>query len=167
MKLQDLTGRKFGRLLVVTRAERLPKAGRVLWHCICDCGQEPTVTGSNLITGNSQSCGCLHSEKAVQRGRDSKTHGHWINGKASPTYRSWLAMHGRCKHPATNGFEYYGGRGIIVCARWASFEHFLTDMGERPAGRSLDRIDGDGNYTPDNCRWATEREQKLNRKIRK
>jgi hypothetical protein len=160
MRPINLAGERFGRLTVINLAGT--KNGKRVWHCRCDCGREIITTGSNLRTGNSQSCGCFHREWAVERGRNSKTHGHWINGKASPTYRSWLAMRGRCTHPATNGFEFYGGRGIKVCPRWERFENFLADMGERPPGHSLDRINGNGNYEPTNCRWATSIEQRHN-----
>jgi hypothetical protein len=162
MRRIDLTGQKFGRLTVIIAVGS--RNGRRLWQCRCECGRKLIVTGSNLRTGNSNSCGCFHRDRATERGRASKTHGHWTNGQASPTYRSWLAMHARCKHPNMNGFEFYGGRGIKVCIRWKRFENFLADMGERPDGQSLDRIDSDGNYEPSNCRWATAIEQRHNQR---
>lgn len=162
MKLIDLIGKQFGYLVVIGRNGS--KGGKTLWTCRCNCGREIIATASNLRTGNTKSCGCFHRERAVERGRNSRTHGNWINGHASPTYRSWLAMHGRCKHSYVNGFEYYGGRGIKVCDRWKRFENFFADMGERPLGSSLDRINGDGNYEPSNCRWATTLEQRHNQK---
>ena len=91
-------------------------------------------------------------------------HGHAIGGKPSPTYRSWTAMIARCTYPSQPQYESYGGRGISVCERWRSFDNFLADMGERPAGTTLDRIDNDGTYEPGNCRWATPTEQQTNKR---
>lgn len=90
------------------------------------------------------------------------SHGHWANGSASPTYRSWRGMHDRCRSKEEGRRKYYADKGIVVCARWSSFAAFLEDMGERPAGKTLDRIDSCGNYEPGNCRWATAREQMRN-----
>ena len=105
----------------------------------------------------------------MEKGRQGKLnsnyrHGHHINGKPSPTYISWRDMKARCQNPNHEHYEYYGGRGVEVCERWQNFANFLADMGERPPGKTLDRINNDRNYEPGNCRWATPKEQAQNRR---
>jgi hypothetical protein len=165
MRLIDLTGQRFSCLTVIKRDGMTPDRKRVLWHCRCDCGIELHVQAGNLKSGNSKSCGCLNRElisrRAIER---SYKHGHSSRTETSPEYRSWAAMWGRCRCPNTPYYRLYGGRGVTVCERWTSFENFLADMGLRPTGRSIDRIDPYGNYEPGNCRWATPKEQRANRR---
>jgi hypothetical protein len=152
----NLAGKKFGRLTVVRRGKN--NGHYVMWLCACRCGGRVITRGSSLTSGNTRSCGCMQRD-AVSRIK----HGHCRNGD-SKTYRSWSAMHARCTNPGDQAYDRYGGRGIKVCRRWLRFENFLADMGERPVGKTLDRYpDNDGDYKPSNCRWATPRQQQLNR----
>jgi len=158
-KLIDLTGQHFGWLVVLSRADNT-LTGHPRWHCRCDyqgCGNKVVVRGSHLCARKEAtvSCGCYNRAQHIK-------HGHSIRGQ-SPTYSSWAAMMARCFNPENKHYADYGGRGITVCDRWRSFENFLADMGERPPGKTLDRFpDGDGNYEPGNCRWATPSEQVRN-----
>lgn len=151
----DITLQRFGRLVALWPQNK-DKRGLYLWLCLCDCGRETVVRGSDLREGKTKSCGCLHDELASKR---NFRHGH---SKGTRTYRSWMAMRDRCRYSNHKDYEHYGGRGIKVCERWQSFENFLADMGERPVGLTLDRIDPNGNYEPGNCRWATWSEQREN-----
>lgn len=128
-------------------------------HCACDCGTEHTIEWGKW--GKTKSCGCLQRDTVAAKNRQSRTHGM----SKTKTYRVWVAMIQRCTDPNATGYANWGGRGIAVCERWRnSFEAFLADMGERPEGCSIDRIDNDGNYEPGNVRWATALEQTQNRR---
>lgn len=151
----DLIGKRFHRLTVI---QRLPtKRRRAYWRCRCDCGAFTDVPTDALRSGNTKSCGCLKSERTSQR---NTTHGM----SNTRVYRVWCHMLGRCQNLTDQDYADYGGRGIEVCDRWKSFENFYADMGDPPPGRTLNRIDNEGHYDPDNCEWSTSTEQARNKR---
>lgn len=156
----ELGGQRFGRLVVLDRAESIKNAAA--WRCQCDCGTVKVIRASALRSGATLSCGCYHREKHTKHGRRSNRQ---VN-KNDPTYTSYISMKSRVLNPKAHEYENYGGRGIEICKEWLNggFEQFLADMGERPEGKSLDRIDCDGNYSPENCKWSTPQEQSENRR---
>ncbi len=137
------------------------KNGRLMVYIKCVCGGEKIVRKSHVDEGKTTSCGCLYKET---RGVATITHGNTRNRKATPTYRSWQNMTKRVNNPKSIQFKDYGGRGIKICRAWSKFENFLSDMGERPTGRSLDRINVNGNYEKKNCKWSTLKEQANNKR---
>lgn len=164
-KLIEMVGQRFGRLVVVGRAEN-SKAGHIRWKCQCDCGSTTTVGGTELRSGHTSSCRCLSIE--IMRARCFKHGQHHENRE----YRTWCAMKQRCANPNHADYADYGGRGIRVCDEWqSSFIAFLRDVGRCPSDRhSIDRFpNNDGNYEPGNTRWATPiqqgRNQRTNRLI--
>lgn len=159
-KRLDLTGRRFGRLLVRREGRRYVRwngSASIRWECLCDCGTETLVRTSSLISGATTSCGCYGREQSSKR---RKKHGL----SNTPTYNVWERMVRRCINPKDKDWCEYGGKGITVSERWREFVNFLADMGERPSpAYSIDRIDGSRGYEPGNCRWATAKEQSRNR----
>lgn len=160
--INDFTGRSFGRWRVESFAGRSP-ARRSMWKCVCRCGRIAVVSDANLKSGKSRSCGCLKD--------DLKTQGAVLSGRKiargvrSPEYQSWIAMIARVdtKQADRRGLD-YALREITVCRRWRKFENFLTDMGKRPLGTSIERKDNDAGYCKRNCKWATSSEQVRNRR---
>jgi hypothetical protein len=166
--IADLTGKKFGRL--IARWPAGIRSRHVIWLCSCRCGKLKLVKGAHLSAGKTgvRSCGCLARDTAsalVTKHPPRLRHGHARKGQVSRTFRSWDAMNQRCNNPKSNKYYLYGARGVRICKRWELFENFLTDMGERPLRKTLDRWpDPNGNYEPKNCRWATAYEQTHNRR---
>jgi hypothetical protein len=170
--IRNRTGERFGRLTVVRQAAKNTARPGAHWLCRCECGNEKVLVGSDLGIGKTSSCGCLLSEHITTVNKSLTKHGHAKSAGGNkrlttPTYGSWKAMLYRVRNPDSKDYPRYGGRGIAVCDRWCGpdgFANFLADMGERPKGKTLDREDNDGDYEPNNCRWATPIEQRANQR---
>lgn len=159
----NLIGERFGRLTVIGRAPN-NKKGNTMWNCLCDCGKTTTVVAYSLKKGRTQSCGCYHSECVAKTNKNTKTtHGE----KKTRLYRIWHGMKQRCFNPNDKDYEKYGGRGITICDEWkedfCKFRDWALDNGYSHE-LSIDRIENDGNYEPNNCRWATQSQQNSNRR---
>jgi hypothetical protein len=157
-KFIDISGEKYGKLTVIKFNKMFN--GFAYFDCICDCGEHRTVRSNGLKSGNTKSCGCYSREQASKA--------NFIHGDANKTdeYVIWVAMNGRCYNENNTAYKSYGARGITVCDRWKdSYENFISDMGRRPTPKhSIDRIENDKGYSPDNCRWATQKEQCRNQR---
>ena len=152
-KFIDRTGQRFGRLIVLEHIGS-DACQKVVWRCLCNCGQETFVTSGSLVTGNSTSCGCYRKERVTK-------HGGWKNA----SYNSWRAMLRRCTKPLDKDYKWYGAVGVTVCSEWLDYKVFAEDMGEPKGTQTLDRIDAYGDYTKANCRWASPTVQARNKKI--
>lgn len=147
-KVEDIIGKTFGLWTVVSKFKNETRC-EWFYDCICKCGNKKSMAGHTLKTGESKSC----------KSCSKKIHGL----KGQPIYVTWIAMHDRCYNPKNKRFDRYGGRGITVCEAWFVLDNFIADMGDKPVGLQIDRIDNDGNYEPSNCRWVTPKENANNR----
>ncbi len=163
-KLIDLTGRTYGRLTVIRQIPNPHGHDRIkYWECICSCKTLSKVSGNNLKSGKVSSCGCLKLERILEsrtkHGSSSRRFGK------TGAYKTWMLIKTRCYNKNRDDYQYYGARGITVCDRWLeSFEHFLEDMGERPSGHTIERLDFNKGYEKSNCVWATASQQANNKR---
>jgi hypothetical protein len=156
----DRTGYKSGRLTVLSLDLEKSTKKRKFWICICDCGKTKSIIGDALVSKKTKSCGCLQVENQLVQAKKRRQWGPEI----LPTRHIWKSMWRRCENPKDTVYQYYGARGIRVCDEWKDFNVFLSDMGIRPEGLSLERKDVNGNYCPENCCWVTAKEQARNKR---
>lgn len=162
--LKDVTGKIFSRLTVIKRAPN-NKHGHIMWLCKCICGKEKIIQSYSLRSGDSTSCGCF----AIEQIKLANTkHSHALNkrkdGSCTKTYNAWCGIKKRCNNPCEKDDKDYRSRGIFVCELWSDFANFLEDMGEKPEGLEIDRIDNNDGYYKENCRWVTKEENGSNKR---
>lgn len=148
----DLAGQRYGKLVVLEKHKDKSRFGEILWLCQCECGNAKAIRAHSLRIGRTKSCGCIGKTF-------HKTHGM----EHTQIYNTWAQMLARCNNPNSTSYPRYGARGIKVCERWKAFENFYADMGDKPEGKTLDRIDGTKGYKPGNVRWADKKQQARNR----
>ena len=173
-KLNIISGQKFNRLTIIEEVERhIYPSGRPRrrFLCKCDCGNQTTVMINKILNGHTNSCGCYRKENSSILGKtkiyskeNNKSYKHGLSNHQ--LYSTWIGMKNRCNNPNSSDYKHYGGRGIKICDRWNnSFPNFLEDMGMKPSkSYSIDRIDVNGNYELNNCKWSTQKEQVKNRR---